>query len=247
MSALLLALVSLSQYTFVTATAPVASINDADCPASASAGDICVIPSAGSGTCFPACSLTSDVQPCDLGQACETLPQVSIMQTGYCPDPDQCGGFFPRPCVNARNPVCIDDPRDSCDSNNGGADCGGICVVGATSPTLIATPPQPTLPTRPPATQFCGGFFDVQCSKGYTCEDDPGDGCDPKHGGVDCPGHCVKERICDTRGVPPCRKGEQCVHEPGCSAAVDCPGVCRAKKKWLWGFWGDRFGTGWRL
>lgn len=37
-----------------------------------------------------------------------------------------CGGIAGLPCPDGR--VCVDDPRDDCDPDNGGADCGGICV-----------------------------------------------------------------------------------------------------------------------
>jgi hypothetical protein len=41
--------------------------------------------------------------------------------------------------------------------------------------------------------QFCGGFAGIACPKGYTCEDDPNDGCNPATGGADCGGICVRE------------------------------------------------------
>lgn len=40
-------------------------------------------------------------------------------------EPIQCGGFTARPCPDGL--TCVDDPNDSCDPNNGGADCGGVC------------------------------------------------------------------------------------------------------------------------
>ncbi len=36
-----------------------------------------------------------------------------------------CGGFGNIQCPGSL--VCVDDPNDGCDPNNGGADCGGIC------------------------------------------------------------------------------------------------------------------------
>jgi hypothetical protein len=36
-----------------------------------------------------------------------------------------CGGFAGIACPGGGK--CVDDPSDSCDPNNGGADCGGIC------------------------------------------------------------------------------------------------------------------------
>jgi hypothetical protein len=37
-----------------------------------------------------------------------------------------CGGFAGLPCDEGL--TCVDDPRDTCDPDNGGADCGGVCV-----------------------------------------------------------------------------------------------------------------------
>jgi hypothetical protein len=37
-----------------------------------------------------------------------------------------CGGFAGFGC--AEGSTCVDDPNDSCDPEQGGADCGGICV-----------------------------------------------------------------------------------------------------------------------
>jgi hypothetical protein len=37
----------------------------------------------------------------------------------------RCGGIAGRPCPGGG--TCADDPSDSCDPANGGADCGGIC------------------------------------------------------------------------------------------------------------------------
>lgn len=42
--------------------------------------------------------------------------------------------------------------------------------------------------------QFCGGFAGFACPTGYTCQDDPNDGCDPARGGADCGGICVADR-----------------------------------------------------
>ncbi|PTL85322.1 hypothetical protein [Vitiosangium sp. GDMCC 1.1324] len=36
-----------------------------------------------------------------------------------------CGGIAAIPCPEGY--VCVDDPSDDCDPNNGGADCGGLC------------------------------------------------------------------------------------------------------------------------
>lgn len=38
-----------------------------------------------------------------------------------------CAGFAGLPCPEGQQ--CIDDPRDACDPNAGGADCPGVCVL----------------------------------------------------------------------------------------------------------------------
>lgn len=38
----------------------------------------------------------------------------------------------------------------------------------------------------------CGGIAGFPCPDGMTCVDNPSDDCDPKKGGADCPGMCVK-------------------------------------------------------
>ena len=46
--------------------------------------------------------------------------------------------------------------------------------------------------TAAPSRQMCGGFAGIACEEGYTCVDQPGDGCDPQQGGADCIGYCKK-------------------------------------------------------
>jgi hypothetical protein len=82
-----------------------------------------------------------------------------------------CGGFAGGKCPKGF--TCADDPSDSCDPTNGGADCAGVCVE-----------------SNPPPR--CGGFANFPCSDGLTCVDDPSDDCDPKKGGADCSGICVQ-------------------------------------------------------
>ena len=203
--------------------------NDGECPTDVNS--TCVVSSNGQGNCYPSCTLTSDERPCKLGQACDALPQISTMQYGYCPDPTVCGGFVGADCKDDRNPFCIDDPRDDCDPKDGDADCEGICVSETASPTPTSTvlslgPRTTSVPTD----QSCGGLLGKACPTGYVCEDNPKDSCGTKEGGADCPGICLKERLCDSRGLPPCFKGEKCAHESGCDGAADCPGVCKPKK-----------------
>ena len=97
---------------------------------------------------------------------------VSVAAKGACePKPTFCGGIAGFPCPEGQ--TCIDDPSDDCDPNNGGADCGGICVA-ETNPcaavlcitgtecinrngVAVCVP----VPTDPCAT--------VRCRAGYQC------------------------------------------------------------------------------
>lgn len=54
------------------------------------------------------------------------------------PEYAQCGGFTGMGCGDDAM-ECQDDPRDSCDPQNGGADCGGVCVPAGTMPNFDAT------------------------------------------------------------------------------------------------------------
>lgn len=46
----------------------------------------------------------------------------------------------------------------------------------------------------PVGRRFCGGKAGLPCPKGFICIDDPDDGCDPRQGGMDCGGICVRKR-----------------------------------------------------
>lgn len=111
------------------------------------------------------------------GNACEAAAAgVSIASRGECaPEETFCGGIAGIPCPDGQ--TCVDNPNDGCDPNNGGADCGGICV-------------------DQPAPTFCGGIAGFPCPDGESCVDDPSDDCDPNNGGADCGGMCVKAEAC---------------------------------------------------
>jgi len=131
------------------------------------------------------------------------------------PTGKMCGGIAGIPCPAGQR--CRDNPNDSCDPKNGGADCSGICVI-----------PKP----KPAA---CGGIAGLRCPTGQRCIDDPSDSCDPRKGGADCIGICVP-----TVTPPPhcggfaglrCPAGLLCVDDPSDSCdprkgGADCIGIC---------------------
>jgi hypothetical protein len=55
--------------------------------------------------------------------------------------PQFCGGIANIPCPDGF--VCVDAPKDDCDPNGGGADCGGICVPAATEAPLATCGGEP--------------------------------------------------------------------------------------------------------
>jgi hypothetical protein len=68
---------------------------------------------------------------CPEGEICIDDPYSSgcgmaCDMPGICVKPVFCGGFAGIPCEGGKK--CVDDPTDDCDPQNGGADCGGICV-----------------------------------------------------------------------------------------------------------------------
>ena len=171
----------------------------------------------------PQCSSDADCasilrgcMPCPDGStACPSAvckAGVCVGVIDACVGPGFCGGIAGFACPPGS--TCIDDPTDSCDPQQGGADCGGICVRD----------------DEPPK---CGGFSGSLCPTGYDCLDDPRDDCDPNTGGADCPG------ICRPAPSPQCKSDADCpVIGAPCRMCPDgtaaCPrsfcadGMCRA-------------------
>jgi eight-cysteine-cluster-containing protein len=107
------------------------------------------------------------------GNACTAAAAgMSVQSEGVCPQ-KTCGGIAGIPCPPDQQ--CVDNPDDNCDPNNGGADCGGICVDKIQ----------------------CGGFGGFPCPDDLVCIDDPDDDCDPNNGGADCGGICVPPKECE--------------------------------------------------
>ncbi len=112
---------------------------NADCKST----DYCHLPDAqcgGEGRCEarPQACLTiyDPVCGCDgntHSNACVAAARgVSVRHEGPCTrDAPFCGGIAGFPCPGQGK--CIDDPSDDCDPNNGGADCGGICICPRTA------------------------------------------------------------------------------------------------------------------
>ncbi|HET6147583.1 MAG TPA: protease complex subunit PrcB family protein [Polyangia bacterium] len=136
---------------------------------------------------------------CPVGSVCKVEDVVCVRAPcpprAVCvPDPTvtHCGGIAGIPCPTGQ--TCVDDPSDSCDPNNGGADCGGICVGD-------------------PKVVRCGGIAGIPCPGAGTCVDDASDSCDPNNGGADCGGVC--------RCAPlPCPSGAKFDGSPSVCACI---------------------------
>ena len=161
-------------------------------------------------------------------------------------EPTFCGGIANFPCPSGL--VCVDFPNDGCDTNNGGADCGGICVAPARCAGLLGLqcPPDQICMNDPsncgiaadclgicidvPPPQQCGGDNDIACESGETCfsHTEP----------VLCIGfdgttsNCldVCQKVCG--GIPgtECDTGYECIDDPRDKCAppsgADCIGIC---------------------
>jgi hypothetical protein len=149
-------------------------------------------------------------------------PSIEVDGPGICVDKTTtklvtCGGFGGLKCVSGY--ICVDDPTDTCDPADGGADCSGVCIKDPT-----------------PAPTQCGGFAGLLCPEGLVCVDNPLDGCDPANGGADCGGICVEDtapapQFCGGFANIKCPEGLSCIDDPSddCdpqNGGADCGGIC---------------------
>ena len=138
---------------------------------------------------------------CGVGQECCNQSCGICVDPGgacteqFCEAGPFCGGIAAIRCAGAGQ--CVDDWRDDCDPNNGGADCGGVCTCSGAAVlciegTIFNDDPAVCAcePAEPPAKVFCGGIAGIQCPGAGMCVDDPSDDCDPNNGGADCGGMC---------------------------------------------------------
>ncbi len=87
-----------------------------------------------------------------------------------------CGGFGGFPCPD--DLVCVDDPADSCDPDNGGADCPGMCVKprGKQDPTCDYSDPTRSYVGESP--EECAVIKFVCAEGSHYFADDCGCGCE---------------------------------------------------------------------
>jgi len=162
------------------------------------------------GNCsINACGGQSETDACWCDDLCESYNDCCADKTFICPGlGEQCGGLVGIPCADG---FCADNPNDSCDPQNGGADCGGLCVE-----------------QEPCHSGGCSGQLCIPVSQNLvtTCE------WKPEY-------DCVKQSECGNFGPGgTCAWNEtpeyaQCLEDlegpDGCTSDADCTdGWCRA-------------------
>lgn len=80
-----------------------------------------------------------------------------------------CGGFAGFMCDDP-NEECVDDPTDSCDPLNGGADCGGICMPKAAAGTCKKTGCSGQICADQDMVSTCEWRDEYACYQSAACE-----------------------------------------------------------------------------
>lgn len=88
------------------------------------AGTECVVVD-GQAECQPVEASACAAVLCEAGSTCEVV-DGEAQCTPQEPSGPFCGGFGGIECPGLG--MCLDDPADDCDPENGGADCGGLCA-----------------------------------------------------------------------------------------------------------------------
>ncbi len=105
-----------------------------------------------------------------------------------------CGGIAGLPCPGAGE--CVDDPRDDCDPEAGGADCSGVCECNVTALCEEGTVwnDSPDVCSCVPAYNPCAA---VLCPEGSLCVVDGDEGrCVPMTGESCGDSTCAEGMVC---------------------------------------------------
>lgn len=120
-----------------------------------------------------------------------------------------CGGIAAFPCPDGY--VCVDDPNDGCDPNNGGADCGGYCKrQGKGGGKCNYGNPDRTWVSKDPAQ--CA-LIKFMCAEGQQYFSDKcGCGCETVAGEACGPNTCAAGQVCCNASCGICTApGEFCI------------------------------------
>lgn len=105
-------------------------------------------------------------------------------QSDHAPTGTVCGGVAGFGCPEGDS--CVDDPRDDCDPNNGGADCSGICVSAADQQAQPADGGTQACDTKDPEKTYVSTDPEQCAAIRFACEtgkepffNDCGCGCQP--------------------------------------------------------------------
>lgn len=103
-----------------------------------------------------------------------------------------CGGIAALPCPGAGS--CVDDPSDSCDPDNQGRDCGGVCECNAMAACVSGY-------AWDPSPEVCGcvaaGCLNKACEQGTRCVDDGSGARCVSDGTLECgPNTCSDGLVC---------------------------------------------------
>jgi hypothetical protein len=151
---------------------------------------------------------------CRAGTHCEVVDDRALCTRDEAPNP--CAAVLcpaPSTCeVLDGQAVCTtSEPPNPCAATS--------CLAGTSCEVVdgqaVCTPNEPSGP-------FCGGFAGIACPGSGSCVDNPGDGCDPEHGGADCGGICE----CNIRAL--CVRGLVFDASPEVCACVPAPDACAA-------------------
>jgi hypothetical protein len=127
-----------------------------------------------------------DTNKCELVKAKDIVCQAFSTNPHFCPPNwtciengmisdvggkchQNCGGFAGFMCSDA-NDECVDNPNDSCDPMNGGADCGGICMPKAASGTCKKTGCSGQICADQDMFSTCEWRDEYACYQTATCE-----------------------------------------------------------------------------
>jgi hypothetical protein len=127
--------------------------------------------------------LQSPGRTCVVGDAI-TVPNVLVK---FRAQPDTSSVDFSR--VDITVDCSLTDPCATIDCA-----AGTHCVA---RPVTCVRAPCPPVAVCVPDGPFCGGIAGIRCPGGGTCQDNPGDSCDPRTGGADCGGICKCNVIAD--------------------------------------------------